>query len=108
MSGTCHSDLTLIGGMGTFIGPVVGALVIISLENKLGEVGDFLASATGIEWFRAIGGSVTMVTERDLRSVCTSPSVRGSRVRLISADWCPAAGDEMRPMVDYVNFRRLI
>ena len=54
--------MTLIGGMGTFIGPVIGAVVIISLENKLGEVGDFLASATGIEWFSAIGGSITMVT----------------------------------------------
>jgi branched-chain amino acid transport system permease protein len=54
--------MTLIGGMGTFIGPIVGAVVIISLENKLGEVGDFLASATGIEWFGAIGGSITMVT----------------------------------------------
>ena len=54
--------MTLIGGMGTFVGPIVGAVVIISLENKLGEIGDFLASVTGIEWFGAIGGSITMVT----------------------------------------------
>jgi branched-chain amino acid transport system permease protein len=54
--------MTLIGGMGTFIGPIVGAVVIISLENKLGEFGDFLASVTGAEWFSAIGGSITMVT----------------------------------------------
>jgi branched-chain amino acid transport system permease protein len=54
--------MTLIGGMGTFLGPVVGAAVIVALENKLGELGDFLASVTGIEWFGAIGGSITMVT----------------------------------------------
>ena len=54
--------MTLIGGMGTFVGPVIGAIVIISLENKLGEIGNFLASVTGIEWFGAIGGSITMVT----------------------------------------------
>jgi branched-chain amino acid transport system permease protein len=54
--------MTLIGGMGTFIGPIVGAVVIIALENKLGEVGDFLARTTGIEWFGAIGTSITMVT----------------------------------------------
>jgi branched-chain amino acid transport system permease protein len=54
--------MTLIGGMGTFVGPVVGAIVIISLENRLGEIGDLLASVTGIEWFGAVGGSITMVT----------------------------------------------
>jgi branched-chain amino acid transport system permease protein len=54
--------MTLIGGMGTFIGPIIGAAVIIALENKLGEFGDLLARATGIEWFSAIGVSVTMVT----------------------------------------------
>lgn len=54
--------MTLIGGMGTFIGPIIGALVIIALENKLGDFGNSLASATGVEWFRAIGVSVTMVT----------------------------------------------
>jgi len=48
--------------MGTFVGPVVGAVIIITLENKLGDLGDFLAAATGVEWFNAIGVSVTMVT----------------------------------------------
>ena len=54
--------MTLVGGMGTFVGPIVGAVIIIALENKLGDIGDFLAAVTGIEWFGAIGGSVTMVT----------------------------------------------
>lgn len=54
--------MTLIGGMGTFLGPVVGAAIIIALENKLGDFGNFLAATTGIEWFSAIGVSITMVT----------------------------------------------
>lgn len=54
--------MTLIGGMGTFIGPVIGAAVIVGLENKLGDIGDFLATTTGIDWFRAIGVSVPLVT----------------------------------------------
>ena len=54
--------MTLVGGLGTLTGPVVGALVIILLENKLADVGSALASFTGIEWFNTLGESVTMVT----------------------------------------------
>lgn len=54
--------MTLIGGMGTFAGPVFGAAIIVALENKLGDIGDALATATGIEWFRAVGVSVTLVS----------------------------------------------
>lgn len=54
--------MTLVGGLGTLFGPIVGAIVIIALENKLGELGDALAGVTGIEWFRSLGESVSMVT----------------------------------------------
>jgi branched-chain amino acid transport system permease protein len=54
--------MTLVGGLGTLAGPVVGAIVIVVLENKMGEIGDFLASVTTIDWFRTIGDSVTIVT----------------------------------------------
>ncbi|WP_016832723.1 branched-chain amino acid ABC transporter permease [Herbaspirillum lusitanum] len=54
--------MTLVGGLGTKTGPIIGAILIISLENKLGELGDGLASLTGVEWFRALGESVTIVT----------------------------------------------
>lgn len=54
--------MTLVGGMGTLIGPVIGAIVIIALENKLGDFGTWLAEVTQIEWFNTIGESVTMVT----------------------------------------------
>ena len=54
--------MTLVGGLGTLVGPIVGAIVIIALENKLGEFGNLLAEVTTIEWFRSLGESVTIVT----------------------------------------------
>lgn len=54
--------MTLVGGMGTMIGPIVGALVIIALENKIGDLGKALAETTGIGWFNGLGESVTLVT----------------------------------------------
>ena len=54
--------MTLVGGMGTLSGPILGAVLIIALENKLGDVGTFLAMHTGIEWFGTLGESVGMVT----------------------------------------------
>jgi branched-chain amino acid transport system permease protein len=54
--------MTLVGGMGTLFGPVLGAIIIIALENKLGDVGTWLAQVSSIEWFNTLGESVTMVT----------------------------------------------
>ncbi len=54
--------MTLVGGLGTVIGPVVGAVIIIALENKLGDLGNLLANITSVEWFRSLGESVTIVT----------------------------------------------
>lgn len=54
--------MTLVGGMGTMVGPIVGALVIIALENKIGDVGRVLSQWTGIGWFNGLGESVTLVT----------------------------------------------
>lgn len=53
--------MTLIGGLGTFLGPVLGALIVVVLENKVGEFGRSLAQWTGIDWFNVLGESVTMV-----------------------------------------------
>lgn len=53
--------MTLVGGLGTVIGPIVGAAIIIVLENKLGDIGNWLATLSGIEWFRTLGDSVTIV-----------------------------------------------
>ena len=54
--------MTLVGGMGTMVGPIVGALVIIALENKIGDLGQALAGLTGIAWFNGLGESVSLVT----------------------------------------------
>ncbi len=54
--------MTLVGGLGTIIGPIIGAFIIIALENKIGDLGNWLAVTSGVEWFRTIGESVTIVT----------------------------------------------
>ncbi|QDD66994.1 branched-chain amino acid ABC transporter permease [Herbaspirillum seropedicae] len=54
--------MTLVGGLGTIVGPIVGAVIIIMLENKLGDIGAWLASVTHIDWFNTLGDSVTIVT----------------------------------------------
>lgn len=54
--------MTLVGGMGTLAGPVLGAFLVVALENKLGDVGNFLAEATHVEWFASLGESVGIVT----------------------------------------------
>jgi branched-chain amino acid transport system permease protein len=54
--------MTLVGGMGTLVGPMVGALVIIALENKIGDFGSWLGDLTGVAWFNSLGESVSLVT----------------------------------------------
>ncbi|HIK73584.1 MAG TPA: branched-chain amino acid ABC transporter permease [Alcanivorax sp.] len=53
--------MTLVGGLGTLSGPVVGAVVLVTLENKIGEMGTLLAGVTGIGWFATLGESVMMI-----------------------------------------------
>jgi branched-chain amino acid transport system permease protein len=54
--------MTLVGGMGTMLGPILGAAIIVSLESKVGDLGTWLMQVTGIEWFGRLGESVTIVT----------------------------------------------
>lgn len=54
--------MTLVGGLGTLSGPLVGSAVVVLLENKIGELGHLLARITTIDWFNTLGESVTMVT----------------------------------------------
>jgi branched-chain amino acid transport system permease protein len=54
--------MTLVGGLGTIAGPIIGAILIVALENKLGDLGNFLAGVTKVEWFNTLGDSVTIVT----------------------------------------------
>jgi branched-chain amino acid transport system permease protein len=39
--------MTLLGGMGTVFGPVVGAFIIIGLENYLSSFGEWVTVITG-------------------------------------------------------------
>jgi branched-chain amino acid transport system permease protein len=54
--------MALVGGVGTMIGPIIGAAVVILLENKVGDLGTWLAKTTGVNWFNSLGESVTVVT----------------------------------------------
>ncbi|HUF80391.1 MAG TPA: branched-chain amino acid ABC transporter permease, partial [Burkholderiales bacterium] len=39
--------MTLLGGLGTIFGPVAGALVIISMENYLAQLGAWVTIVQG-------------------------------------------------------------
>jgi branched-chain amino acid transport system permease protein len=54
--------MTLVGGMSTMFGPLLGAAIIVALENRLGDIGSALARITGVDWFNSFGESVTIVT----------------------------------------------
>ena len=54
--------MTLVGGLGTLSGPLVGSAVVVLLENKIGDLGTLLAQWTTIDWFNTLGESVTIVT----------------------------------------------
>lgn len=53
--------MTLIGGVGTLSGPILGAFIVVMLENKVGEFGSAMTAWTGVEWFNRMGQSVTIV-----------------------------------------------
>jgi branched-chain amino acid transport system permease protein len=54
--------MTLLGGVGTIVGPIVGAITVVGLENKLGDIGAALAQATGIGALSKIGEQTTIAT----------------------------------------------
>jgi branched-chain amino acid transport system permease protein len=63
--------MTLLGGMGTVLGPSVGALVVVSLENQLADVGAWVNVITGvvfvvsvISFRRGIVGEVLALVRR--------------------------------------------
>jgi len=40
--------MTLIGGLGTLFGPVVGAAVIVTMQNYLADLGSWVTVAQGV------------------------------------------------------------
>ena len=81
--------MTLVGGMGTLSGPLVGAVVVVVLENKIGDLGAWLARTTGVEWFSTLGQSVTIVTGL-IFIVCVLAFRRGIMGELIA--WLQGRG----------------
>jgi len=53
--------MTLVGGLGTDFGPILGAVLITVLEEKMGTIARFLVHLTGIDWFHQLNDSVSMV-----------------------------------------------
>src|SRR6516225_1088113 len=63
--------MTLLGGMGTVFGPVVGALVIVGLQNYLAPLGQWVTAITGgifvvcvLAFRRGIVGEVPVLWDR--------------------------------------------
>jgi branched-chain amino acid transport system permease protein len=68
--------MTLLGGMGTVMGPSVGALVVVALENTLAGIGDWVTVITGavfvacvLAFRRGIVGEVRAVVRRSFIGV---------------------------------------
>jgi branched-chain amino acid transport system permease protein len=40
--------MTLVGGMGTFYGPVVGALIVVTMQNYLAQFGEWVSVIQGV------------------------------------------------------------
>ncbi len=53
--------MTLLGGLGTDAGPLVGAALVTLLEEKMGTIATFLAHVTGVAWFAQLADSTDMV-----------------------------------------------
>ena len=43
-----HSDPEILGGLGTVFGPVVGALVMVTLEHYLAQLGAWVTIVQGV------------------------------------------------------------
>jgi branched-chain amino acid transport system permease protein len=63
--------MTLLGGMGTVLGPSVGALLVVTLENYLAEVGSWVTVITGgvfvacvLSFRRGIVGEIRALVKR--------------------------------------------
>ncbi len=68
--------MTLLGGLGTVMGPSVGALLVVTLENYLAEVGSWVTVITGgvfvvcvLAFRRGIVGEVRAVVKRSFIGV---------------------------------------
>ncbi len=80
--------LTLVGGLGTDLGPILGAVLITVLEEKMGTISRFLEHITGIQWFASLNDNVSMVNGA-IFVLCVLLFRRGI-VGTFNARWGPA------------------
>ena len=73
--------MTLLGGMGTVVGPSVGALLVVALENYLADVGSWVTVITGVVFVvcvlafrRGIVGEVRALVARSFTGLKRSSS----------------------------------
>src|SRR4029079_17694142 len=96
--------MTLLGGMGTIFGPVVGAFIIIALESYLAGFGEWVTVITGVIFVvcvlafrRGIVGELAAwwprarVGSRFCRSCCARPRASLPRLRPPLSSMPPAA-----------------
>ncbi|MFT8244453.1 branched-chain amino acid ABC transporter permease [Roseomonas sp. BN140053] len=65
--------MTLLGGMGTLFGPVVGAAVVVAMQNYLAQLGD---------WVTVIQGAIFVVCVLAFRAGIVGELAKALRVRL--------------------------
>ena len=65
--------MTLLGGMGTLFGPVVGAAIIITMQNYLAQLGAWVTVVQGVIFVvcvlafrRGVVGEIAHRLKRDL------------------------------------------
>ncbi len=46
--------MTLVGGMGTVFGPMVGALIVVTMQNYLAHMGDWVTVIQGVIFVVAV------------------------------------------------------
>ena len=65
--------MTLVGGLGTIFGPIVGAFFIVAMENYLAQVG---------QWVLVIQGAVFVICVLSFRRGIVGELAARLRVRL--------------------------
>jgi branched-chain amino acid transport system permease protein len=65
--------MTLVGGLGTIFGPIAGAVVIITMQNYLAELGSWVTIVQGIVFVvcvlafrRGIVGEIARIIRKPL------------------------------------------
>jgi branched-chain amino acid transport system permease protein len=85
--------ITLVGGLGTMLGPVVGAFVIVAMQNYLAELGSWVTVIQGavfvacvLSFRQGIVGGVLRLLGRWQAQPATQPEARPLPIRVPARD----------------------